>query len=62
MTNQTVLSKRNISRSMREVRDARVHRAPATASDGMSLALLRTRQFLDFSFYFLLLLFALALW
>ena len=29
MTNQTVLNKRNIARSMREAGDARVHRAPA---------------------------------
>jgi hypothetical protein len=62
MTNQTVLNKRNIARSMREVEDAPVHRAPAKARDGMSLAFVRAKQFLDFSFYFLLLLFALSLW
>jgi hypothetical protein len=62
MTNQTVLNKRSIARSMREAGDARIHRAPAKASDGMSLAFVRAKQFFDFSFYFLLLLFALSLW
>jgi hypothetical protein len=62
MTNQTVLNERNITRSMREAGDARSHRAPAKASDGMSLAFVRAKQFFDFSFYFLLLLFALSLW
>jgi hypothetical protein len=38
MINQTALNKRNISRSMREAGDARVHRAPVKPSDGMSLA------------------------
>ena len=62
MTNQTVLNKRSIARSMRGVGNARVYRAPAKASDGMSLAFVRGKQSLDLSFYFLLLLFALSLW